>query len=794
MNLLRTLTAPEESERMDLSGYVDLVAQYGGFNYLLSGQSQPGPPGVPSESPPSNFEGMVKSVYQRNGVVAACFAARMGLISEARFKWRVLSDRSLFGNEALGPLERPTVNESTGDILARFEQDASLAGNGYRVRIGRQLHRVRPDWMYIILGSNMADPDGLAYDSADAPDSTVVGYAYWPKGKAGKYEPKVFLPSEVAHYAPEPDPLARFRGTSWLTQVLREIDTDRQLTEHKAGFLERGATPSFAIKYPPELTKGEGGKEKADQLIDLFREKHEGVGNSWKALHLFGGADPISIGSNFRDLDYKAVQGAGEPLALTTPIPTPGGWVLMGDLRAGDKVLGRDGRPANVVAALPVHRDRPCYRVSFDDGTSVVTDGGHRWVAVDRSVRGRPERVFTTAEIRGRLEAGWNQQGHRMAVPAADPLDLKPADLPLHPYLLGAWLGDGETAGAAISGAETDLRHIVSEVEDCGYSCVWRKPYPNRCRVVGLPGGVRASLIDMGLLGNKHIPAEYLRASYMQRLDLLRGLMDTDGSADHGRCEISSKYEHLARQYLELVRSLGLRGSIACKAEPRSRTGETWRVYFHANQVIPFTLPRKVARVGGGRANGQTLRSVLSVEEVESVPVRCIAVDTADHLFLAGEGMIPTHNTRIASRARVPAAVLGISEGLQGSALNAGNFGQARRQFGEQYAYPSWRLMCEALRDLMSVPSGAELWYDTTDVAFLHEDAKDAAEVNSTQAQAIRQLIEAGYEPDAAVTAVTGGDLSLLSGKHTGLVSVQLQPPGAQPTPSAPAPSSNGVS
>lgn len=462
MNLLRTLTTAEESER-SLDQYAQLVAQYGGFNYLLSGQQPQGPPGVPSESPPSDFEGMVRSVYQRNGVVAACFAARMGLISEARFKWRVLSDRSLFGNEGLAPLERPTVNESTGDILARFEQDASLAGNGYRVRIGRQLHRVRPDWMFIILGSNMADPDGLAYDSAEAPDSTVVGYAYWPKGKAGKYEPKVFLPSEVAHYAPEPDPLARFRGTSWLTQVLREIDTDRQLTEHKAGFLERGATPSFAIKYPPELTKGEGGKEKADQLIDLFREKHEGVGNSWKALHLFGGADPISIGSNFRDLDYKAVQGAGE--------------------------------------------------------------------------------------------------------------------------------------------------------------------------------------------------------------------------------------------------------------------------------------------------------------------------------------------TRIASRARVPAAVLGISEGLQGSALNAGNFGQARRQFGEQYAYPSWRLMCEALAPLMAVPSGSELWYDTTDVAFLHEDAKDAADVNFTQAQSIRQLVEAGFEVDAAVAAITGGDLSLLTGKHTGLVSVQLQAPGASTTtPSAPAPSSNGVS
>ena len=125
------------------------------------------------------------------------------------------------------------------------------------------------------------------------------------------------------------------------------------------------------------------------------------------------------------------------------------------------------------------------------------------------------------------------------------------------------------------------------------------------------------------------------------------------------------------------------------------------------------------------------------------------------------------------------------TEGLAGSALNAGNFNQARRQFGEQYAYPSWRLMCEALAPLDAVPAGCELWYDTTDVAFLHEDAKDAAEVLNTQAQAIRTLTDGGYDPQAVVRAVTGGDLSNLV--HTGLVPVQLQLPGTDPTSGQPA-------
>lgn len=413
-----------------------------------------GPPGVPSEAPPSDFVGMVQQVYERNGIVAGCMAARMSLISEARFKFRSLDESRIYGTAALIPLEVPTINATSSDLLGRFEQDASLAGNAYRVRIGRQLHRVRPDWMSIILGSNMAED----YEVADAPDATVVGFAYWPHGPAGKYSPKIFLPSEVAHYAPEPDPLFRFRGASWIAQVLAEIDTDRQLTTHKSKLLEKG-TPAFAIKYPETFGAGADGADKRRSVVEQFKAQHSGVGNAWNALHLFGGADTAALGLNFKDLDYKAIQGAGE--------------------------------------------------------------------------------------------------------------------------------------------------------------------------------------------------------------------------------------------------------------------------------------------------------------------------------------------TRIAMRARVPASVLGISEGLAGSALNAGNFSQARRQFGEQYAYPAWRQMCAAVAHLVAVPAGSELWYDTTDVAFLHEDAKDAAEVMLTKATAIRQLTDGGYDTDSVIKAVTGGDLSLLT--HTGLVPVQLQPPGTTTDGASAQPSNNGA-
>jgi hypothetical protein len=136
--------------------------------------------------------------------------------------------------------------------------------------------------------------------------------------------------------------------------------------------------------------------------------------------------------------------------------------------------------------------------------------------------------------------------------------------------------------------------------------------------------------------------------------------------------------------------------------------------------------------------------------------------------------------TRIASASQVPAVILGISEGLEGSSLNEGNFEAAQRLFADRTLRPLWRNLCGSLAKIITVPGGAELWYDDRDIPFLQADASDDAEIQSTQAQTIRTLIEAGYDPDAVLDAIVAGDLSRLSGKHSGMLSVQLQEPGAQ--------------
>jgi hypothetical protein len=137
--------------------------------------------------------------------------------------------------------------------------------------------------------------------------------------------------------------------------------------------------------------------------------------------------------------------------------------------------------------------------------------------------------------------------------------------------------------------------------------------------------------------------------------------------------------------------------------------------------------------------------------------------------------------TRIAAAGGVPPIIVGLSEGL--SAATYSNYGQARRRFADGTMRPLWRNAAASLATLITVPTNSELWYDDRDIPFLAEDVKDAAEIQQMNAAAIRQLIDSGFEPDTVISAVTAGDLNRL--RHSGLYSVQLQPPGPQQAPAS---------
>jgi hypothetical protein len=141
----------------------------------------------------------------------------------------------------------------------------------------------------------------------------------------------------------------------------------------------------------------------------------------------------------------------------------------------------------------------------------------------------------------------------------------------------------------------------------------------------------------------------------------------------------------------------------------------------------------------------------------------------------------------------VPASVAGFSEGMQGSSLNAGNYTATRRLFGDAKIRPLLGSLVEAFSTLVNVPADSRLWYDDSGVSFFQEDVTDEAAIRQTTAIAVRQLIEVGFEPDAAVTYGLTGRLEALLGNHTGLTSVQLTPPGGADTPAglSPPPDTN---
>ena len=399
--------------------------------------------GVPqgrSETIEANFADVVTKAYKQNGPIFACILARAMPFSEARFQFQEIIDGRpgrLHDGESLSILESPWPNATTGELLWRMEQDASLAGNFYATVVNGRIRRLRPDWVTILSGV-----PNVENSSPYALDAEVLAYIYQPRGVSNPPRPVLLTPDRVVHYSPIPDPEAQWRGMSWIQPIVTDVLADNEATGHKLKFFENGTTTNMVVTYDASV-----GADAVARFKALFDASHTGTRNAYKTLHLGGGADAKSLNADWKTIDFKATQGAGE--------------------------------------------------------------------------------------------------------------------------------------------------------------------------------------------------------------------------------------------------------------------------------------------------------------------------------------------TRIAAAAGVGAIIARFSEGLQGSSLNAGNYAAAKRQFGDMTLRPLWRTAAGALSKFVKPPPKHRLWYDDRDVDFLKEDRKDQIEIIKANAEVIKSLVDAGYQPDAVIDAVEAGDLSRLNGKHTGLYSVQLREPGA---------------
>lgn len=442
MGLLGRIAGTSKPKRgLDLSALAQSFA-FGGHAYPFGlSQTLTGNQTMPIGS---SFSGYVNALKSCPPAFAATLVRSL-VLSQARFVFRNRNFTStpgrVFTNSTLGILERPWANGTTGQLLSAMEWQASAAGNAYARNLGDRIRLLNPSNVTVVLGSHEYPKDAL-----NAADAEIIGYIYTPGGSGSQNRPQTFVPEEIAHWAPLPDPENPFIGMSWLTPAVRDMQGDIAISDHKLKFFENGATPNLVVKGIPASSQ-----EEFDRLVDLMEQDHAGLANAYRTLYLVQGADATVVGSDLKQIDFKAVQGNGE--------------------------------------------------------------------------------------------------------------------------------------------------------------------------------------------------------------------------------------------------------------------------------------------------------------------------------------------TRISFLSRVPAPILGNYEGLAGSALNAGNFGQARRNFADGWLYPSLQSVSAALASIVPVPPDAELWYSTTDMPFIRDDATDRASIQSTQATTITEYVKEGFTPESAVAAVMGDDLSLL--QHTGMVSVQLQPPGTSMDPDA---------
>jgi hypothetical protein len=729
-----------------------------------------------------NLEGYAQAAYAANGVVFACMAVRMAVFSTVRFQWQRINGgqpSELFGTPSLSMLETPWTGGTTQDLLARMIQDADLAGNSYWTGIDGELVRLRPDWVQIVLEPRTAGGRQVGWSR--------LGYAYW-EGGIGNSDPAVFLADQVAHFAPSPDPLASYRGMSWLTPVLREVTNDKAMNTHKAKYFENAAPqPLSAPVLTPRGWSTMGAMLVGSEVIGSDGKPHRVTG-----VYPQGERDIYCV----RFADGSAVECTNDHVWSVQSIYDRKRGVLR-QLTTAQIAADTHYRSGPAKWAVPFVDP-----IEFDAAESLPIDPWLLGVLLGDGCMTGPGGPTLAADAR---DAAATESLLAASVPAGVTVSRRDR---------GGWvefyLGSGGRRGNPLKDA-------------LGQFGVW---------------GVKGP--------DKSVPPAFLRASIADRLALLRGLLDSDGSVDQGQptlVRFSSTSRALADAVRELARSLG--GTATLKRTSRGQ----WAVNVQRlpEAMVPFSLPRKADIYRAPGARGQRARTITSVEFVRREEAQCIRVDVPDHLYVTSDYVL-THNTpnlavsldkdvrveafkqfqevmdtkhrgvqnayrtlylgggadvkvigsdlqqinfsqvqghgetRVAAAAGVPPVIVGLSEGLQAATYS--NYGQARRRFADGTMHPLWQNAAGSLVPVIPPPpsdgrSASRLWYDARDVAFLREDRMDAANIQGRQATTIRTLVDAGYEPDAVVAAVQAEDYTLLKGRHTGLFSVQLQPPGA---------------
>lgn len=407
----------------------------------------------------------------------------------------------------------------------------------------------------------------------------------------------------------------------------------------------------------------------SNPMLDFVRKYRHAPG---KFVRECMGAEPLEWQDELLDVvcvqrkrrvSVRSGHGVGKFFQVNQPIITPNGQKVIGDIHVGDTVYDMHGLPTRVTGVFP-QGEQPLYRMTFSDGTHVLTGLPHLWVARQawEKHRGKGYRTVTTEEILGSLDRRWQ-------IPMCEPVEFPEAALPVDPYLMGYVLGNGSLCtpgvvkvscfdegpyeritaalpeGYRLSGKDGNYQHIATEDYGNMQNAIW------------------AAFMGLGLAhrksGEKFIPYAYLRASVEQRVALLQGLMDSDGciSPRKGRSKgyrtvFCTSSSDLRDGMISLVQSLG--GTAGYSTDTR-RGGadvvtrrDSYQVSVNLpHHICPFSVERKAALHRDWLAGGtkrEPIRTVVSIEKEGEGEAVCISVDSPTRTYLCND-FIVTHNT-----------------------------------------------------------------------------------------------------------------------------------------------------
>jgi hypothetical protein len=426
------------------------------------------------------------------------------------------------------------------------------------------------------------------------------------------------------------------RTTEYYLERWKSINSESILSGHRVHTYAEINYPDFLDEPYDEQEAGvvEFYKNLPNNYIVLFLE----LRMFSKKYKRAGTADIILYNKNTN----KIIIGDYKGLPLSTPILTNNGWKIMGNLSYGDKVFDRDGNLSKIKHISEIHHN-PCYEINFDNGENITADHEHRWEISFSTTN--PKKKFktiimTTEEIFNYLQLAKKGPEYIPKILNPKPINLLDRDLPIHPYLLGVWLGDGHKADSKITQANKKVWRYLKKL---GYK-IGKDISGKGCgkATTRTIHGISKKLKKLNLIKNKHIPDIYYLSSYKQRLELLRGFMDADGYYNkiRNRYVMSTSQEWQKNDIIKLLATLGIKSSVF----------QVKRKLNPINWDVCFTTDLKVFRNRNNNIKNpfrkqHTWRNIKSIKITETVPTRCIEVDSPSNTFLAGNTMIVTHNT-----------------------------------------------------------------------------------------------------------------------------------------------------